>query len=160
MFKNYLKVAWRNITRQRVHSIINILGLSLGLCGCIVIYVITSYEFSFDNFHPNKERIYRVVGDVTENTGAILHFGRLPMGVSQAGRSEISGMDDIAGIIPFNASVTVSPGKKFDSKANGTRFITTAITQPQYFNIFRYTWLAGNPLTALDAPLKVVLTET
>src|SRR5688572_11857462 len=91
MFKSYLKIAWRNIKRQKVYTIINVLGLSLGLCGCIVIYVISSYEFSFDDFHPDKKRIYRVMGDVTENTGIKMHFVKLPIGVSQNGRSELSG---------------------------------------------------------------------
>jgi len=164
MFKSYLKIAWRNIKRQKVYTIINVLGLSLGLCGCIVIYVISSYEFSFDDFHPDKKRIYRVMGDVTENTGIKMHFVKLPIGVSQNGRSELSGIDDIAGVIPFNATIGV-PDKdtrvrNFESRPGGTNYITTAIVQPQYFDIFKYNWLAGNPSTALNEPLKVVLTES
>ena len=63
MIKNYLKIAWRNITKHKVYTIINVLGLALGICACIVIYIITSYEFSFDRFHPDKERIYRITGE-------------------------------------------------------------------------------------------------
>ena len=164
MFKSYLKIAWRNIKRQRVHTIINVVGLSLGLCGCIVIYVISSYEFRFDNFHPDKQRIYRVMGDVTENTGVKLQFGKLPISVSQNGRSELTGIDDIAGVVPFNATIRVpdkdKPERHFESRESGANYITTAIVQPQYFNIFKYKWLAGDPSTALNAPLQVVLTES
>ena len=164
MFKNYFKIAWRQVTRQKVFSVINVLGLSLGICACIVIYQITSYEFSFDAFHPDKNRTYRVMGDVTENTGDKLHFGRLPVGVSQNGQSEITGLDAIAGIIPYDSRISI-PEKDKKSKYFGSRtaesgFISTAIAQPKYFDIFKYQWLAGNSSTALNDPLKVVLTET
>jgi putative ABC transport system permease protein len=162
MFKNYFKIAWRNITRHKIYAAINILGLSLGLCTCIVIYVIVHYEFSFDTFHPDKERIYRVMGDVTENSGDKLHFSRLPFGVSQNGRAELSNVDAIAGIIPYKAKIGVpaagSVAKNFDR--SDSRYITTVLTEPQYFDIFKYQWLAGNAATALNMPFKVVLAES
>jgi len=158
MIRNYLKIAWRNITRNRVYTIINVTGLALGICACIVIYVITSYELSFDNFHPDKERIYRVMGDVTESTGNKLHFGKLPLPLSAAARQELPGTEAIAGITPYNPKITIAPAfgkpaKQFDNTG-------TVITGPQYFDIFKYDWLAGNAATALKAPLTVVLTES
>ena len=163
MIKNYLKIAWRNISKHKSSSVINILGLAFGICACIVIFLITSYELSFDNFHPGKERIYRVMGDVTENTGNTLHFARLARTVSENGRSEITGLDAMAGIIPYNAIVTIpgsdDAGKHFESRIDGKHYPTTVIAEPQYFDIFKYTWLAGNPATALQAPFSVVLTH-
>ncbi len=164
MFKDYFKIAWRNIIRHKIYAAINILGLSLGLCACIVIYVIVHYEFSFDTFHPDRERIYRIMGDVTENNGDKLHFARLPFGVSQNGRAELSGVDAIAGIIPYNAKISVpvagSVAKNFDSRIGDSRYITTVLVEPQHFDIFKYQWLAGNTATALNMPFKVVLTES
>jgi putative ABC transport system permease protein len=164
MFRNYFKTAWRNIERHKVYTAINILGLSLGLCACIIIYVIVHYEFSFDTFHPDKERIYRIMGDVTENNGDKLHFARLPFGVSKNGRGELSGVDVIAGIIPYNAKITVpaadQSAKNFDSRAGDSHYISTVFTEPQYFDIFKYQWLAGNATAALNAPFKVVLTKS
>jgi len=69
MIRNYIMIAWRNMTRHKVYAIINILGLALGLCACMVIYVIAHYEFSYDTSHPGRERIYRIMGDVTTVTG-------------------------------------------------------------------------------------------
>jgi putative ABC transport system permease protein len=60
MLKSYFTVAWRTLVRNRVYSIFNVLGLALGICACLVIYLITSYEFSFDTFHPNRDRIFCV----------------------------------------------------------------------------------------------------
>lgn len=164
MLKNYFKIAWRAINRNKAYTIINVAGLALGICACISIYLVVAYEFSFDKFHPDNHRVYRVMGDVTENTGDKLHFGRLPIGVSQNGRAEMTGLEVIAGIIPYDFRVSISGGgkidKHFDSRLAGSSFVTTAIAQPAYFTIFQYEWLAGNPSTALDAPLKVVLTES
>ncbi|HMF73682.1 MAG TPA: hypothetical protein VK616_19510, partial [Flavitalea sp.] len=129
MFKSYLRIAWRNIIRRKLFSYVNILGLSLGICACIVLYVITSYELSFDRFHPGKERIYRVMGDVTESTGDKLHFAKVPALLSQAGRSGLSGLEVIAGVIPYNAKITIpgadQPSKLFESRTGQTHYLTT-----------------------------------
>lgn len=61
MFRNYLKIALRNILRFKVHSIIKIFSLSLGVAGCILIYLFNLDELSFDKFHENGDRLYRVV---------------------------------------------------------------------------------------------------
>jgi putative ABC transport system permease protein len=161
MLRNYFKIAWRNILHNKLYTAANTLGLSLGICSCIVIYLITSYEMSFDVFHADKDRIYRVMGDVTESTGDKLHFARVPLALSQNGRKELSGLDAIAGLIPYNTKISVPngslPAKHFDSRMEGTRFITTAITEYQYFTIFHYDWLAGS---AQHNPFTVVLTES
>lgn len=164
MLKSFLKIAWRNISRNKTYSILNILGLTIGLCACTVIYVIVHHEFSFDDFHQDGKRVYRVMGDIVENNGDKLHFVKLPSKVSEFGRSELSGTDAIAGIIPYNAQITI-PGqagntrKKFESRLVQSNFISIAFTEPQYFSIFKYQWLSGSSSSALDAPRKVVLTE-
>jgi len=163
MLKNYFKIAWRNILRNKTTSVVNILGLSLGICACIVIYLISSFEFSFDNFHPGKNRIYRVMGDVTESTGNRLHFGRVPSALLINGRNSLSGMEGMGGVIPYNVPIKIpgdNSGKKFESRIDGTYYTSTAITDPQYFEIFKYQWLAGNAGTSLKDPFTVVLTES
>ena len=162
MLKNYFKIAWRVITRYKIYTAINILGLALGICSCIVIYLIASYELGFDTFHPDRKRIYRIVAELTENTGEKLQFARLPTPLLPNVHTSISGLDAIAGIIPHRSPITVpvdvGAGKSFDcSTPRG--YITTAIAEQQWFNIFKYKWLAGNEHAALQAPYTVVLTE-
>ena len=163
MFLNHCKIAWRNISRHKVYSTINVLGLAMGICGCIIIYLITSYELSFDTFHPDKERIYRIMGDVVESTGGTSHFGKLPLPVSQTARQELSGLSAVAGISPYMAKVTIPDGDKPDKQAKDfalpmTR--NTGIADPSWFSIFHYDWLVGDPATALNDPFTVVLTES
>jgi putative ABC transport system permease protein len=158
MIKSYLKIAWRNISRNRIYTVINVLGLSLGVCACIVIYIISGYELSFDTFHPDKERIYRAMGDVTESTGEKLHFGKLPLPLASSSRQELSGIDAIAGISPYNVKVSIlqsasKPAKYFDNSG-------IVIADPQYFDIFKYNWISGNAANSLKAPFTVVLTES
>src|SRR6187401_1799343 len=108
MIKNHLKIAWRNILRNKISSIVNILGLSLGICACIVIYIITSFEFGFDSFHADKKRIYRVMADVTETTGDKLHFAKSPPALMINARNNLLGMETLAGLIPYNATTSVA----------------------------------------------------
>ena len=64
MIKNYLKIAFRNLWRHRVFSMINIIGLAVGMTACFLIYLYVRLETSYDNFHSKASRIYRIVGDV------------------------------------------------------------------------------------------------
>ena len=61
MFNNYLKIVLRNLNRYKAYSFINIFGLAVGITCCILIFLYIQYEFSFDNFHQNSDRIYRIL---------------------------------------------------------------------------------------------------
>src|SRR5882672_1539281 len=63
MFRNYFKIAWRNMRRHKAYSGINILGLSIGIAACLLILQYVSYELSYENFQANKDHIYRVQQD-------------------------------------------------------------------------------------------------
>jgi putative ABC transport system permease protein len=63
MFKNYLKVAFRNIRRHKMYTIINVLGLTVAITSSLLIFLYVHYEFSYDKFHEKADRIYRVVSE-------------------------------------------------------------------------------------------------
>jgi len=163
MFRNYFKIAWRSIARNKVHTAINVLGLSLGVCACLIIYLVTSFELSYDTFHPDKDRIYRIVTSMQDAQGnngdGASGIVPLPMVL----RSELSGFETVAGFYTYFPKVTV-PGannaaKKFLAPREGEVPSTVIVAEPQYFRIFQYRWLQGNPSTALNDPFKVVLSE-
>ncbi len=163
MFRNHLKIAWRSIARNKVYTAINVLGLSLGVCACLIIYLITSFELSYDTFHPGKDRIYRIVTlmqDAQGNNGAGA-AGIIPLPIAL--RNELSGFESVAGFYTYFPKVTI-PGanttaKKFLALKEGEEPATVIVAEPQYFSIFQYQWLKGNPSTALNEPFKVVLSE-
>ena len=103
------------------------------------------------------------MGDVTESTGNRLHFARVPSALLINGRNSLSGMEGMGGVIPYNVPIKIpgdNSGKRFESRIDGTYYTSTAITDPQYFEIFKYQWLAGNAGTSLKDPFTVVLTES
>ena len=164
MIKNYFIIAWRNISRHKVYTAINVLGLALGVSACIVIYLITSYDLSFDKFHPDKERIYRIVGEIQHSDGT-KDFLNSPTDDVAGFQNQIPGFEAAAGFHLYGENVSIpdgdKPAKKFGGRieTKGSWSPASIITGPQYFDIFKYHWLVGNAKTALSEPYKVVLSE-
>jgi putative ABC transport system permease protein len=161
MLKNYFKIAWRNITRRKIYTAINVFGLALGICACITIYLITKFDLSFDKFHPDGHRIYRIVGEIQNDKGDKNFLNSVISDVA-AFQNQIPGFEAKSGLIDYGEDVTIPDGnktpKKFDNRIVGSYNTSTIITWPAYFDIFNYKWLAGNP-QSLNDPFKVVLTE-
>jgi hypothetical protein len=163
MFKNYLLIAWRNIVRHKTFTIINILGLTLGICACIVIFLVCHYEFSFDNFHPDKERIYHV--GCKESVGPIDqgNISRVLPPTAAALKKEIPGIEAAASFYNYYPTIAIRSGDNrmhsFQSSIENSGQSSVIITGPEYFTIFKYDWLAGNPSFSLEKPFSVVLSE-
>lgn len=158
MFKNYLKIAWHHITRHKTYTAINVLGLALGICGCLVIYLVVSYEFSFDTFHPDKERIYCVDVSVAGNPDPDhAHWNAVPAPMPDAMRNEMSGFEKVAAFQHYNPKVKIKDGKKVVKAFDETEGI---IAEADYFDILPYTWLSGSKETSLNKAMSVVLTQS
>jgi putative ABC transport system permease protein len=161
MLKNYFKIAWRNIIRHKIYTAINVIGLALGICACLVIYLITSYDFSFDRFHPDGNRIYRIVGEM-QSTNGEKRFLNSPFSDVAGIQTQIPGFEASSGFHDFGTGVTI-PGigkasKTFEEGELDGDGLATIITGPQYFDIFKYQWLAGNA-ASLKEPFRVVISE-
>lgn len=161
MFVNFFKPGWRTLLRNKGYTTINVLGLALGISSCLVIFLIASYELSYDRFHPNRDRIYRVVGASQFKQEGIRKKGYVPAPLPMRVREQVSGLEQATGFYNYYASVTVpqadQEARTFEAKRDQPSPVIVA--EPSYFSIFAYQWLAGNPATALSAPFKVVLTE-
>ena len=162
MLKNYFKIAWRKITRHKLYTAINVLGLALGICACLTIYIITKFDLSFDKFHPDGNRIYRIVGELQNDKGEKNFLNSVIPDVA-AFENQIPGFEAKAGLIDFGEQVAIPDGnktpKKFENRIIGSYNTSTIITWPEYFDIFKYKWLKGNAAT-LNKPFSVVLTES
>src|SRR5205823_10845856 len=113
MFRNYFKTSLRNLTKHKVSTLINLFGLTLGVTACLVIYLITNYELSYDTFHPNGERIYRLVGEAQfGKTGEKHPVGFLPNAVPAAIRKEIAGLETVAAFHNISSEVLVPDGQE------------------------------------------------
>ena len=161
MLQNYLKIALRNLLRNKVYSFINILGLAIGVSACLVIFLLVSFELSFENFQPDREQIYRVVSGFKNDDGSINVNGGLSAPMPTAIRQDLSGIENLAACHIWYPRVTIPNDKKDTKNAPKTwknDNNEVLVCEPQYFQIFNYEWLQGNPKNALKTPNEVVLT--
>jgi putative ABC transport system permease protein len=159
MLKNYFTVAVRNLVRNKFFSVINILGLSIGISSALVIYLIVHYDYSFDRFEPGGNRIYRVVtrsvfqGNIGTSRG-------VPAPLGEAIRKELTGVEENATFRVWSIQRTVIPATRDQSVASFKFQPDVILADGQYFGLLPYRWLAGSPRTALEGPGRVVLDET
>ncbi|GAB4017247.1 permease prefix domain 2-containing transporter [Spirosoma koreense] len=164
MIRNYVKTALRNLTKHKVSTLINLFGLTLGVTACLVIYLITNYELSYDTFHPDGERIYRLVGEAQYGAAGEKHpVGFVPNAMPAGIRQEIAGLETVAAFHTIESDVLIPNGQekptRFESRRRMGGNADLVVVEPTYFDLFKYQWLAGDPKTALNEPFKVVLSE-
>ncbi|GGB24473.1 ABC transporter permease [Puia dinghuensis] len=163
MLKHHLRIAWRNIRHHKLYTTIHVLGLSLGICACMVIYLIARFDLSFDRFHPGADRIYRIVGDFRGMRGGT-KFLNSPIPEVAGIEHDIPGFEAQVGFHTFAFSITVPArgGKaeeQFSGNQDGSYALSTILTGPAFFDLFPHKWLIGNP-AVLNDPDKVVLAES
>ncbi|MEM9671642.1 MAG: FtsX-like permease family protein [Bacteroidota bacterium] len=152
MLKNNLTVALRNLWKNKSHTLINVLGLALGIASSIIIYFIVSFELSYDNFHEKADRIYRVTSS-WEREGKVYYNSGVPTPLPEALRQdfaedveEVVVMEQTGGrVILEGETIFISEGKVY--------------TENGYFSLFDFSLVAGNPELVLKQPNEVVLSE-
>jgi putative ABC transport system permease protein len=160
MLRNYFKTAIRSLLRNRTYSIINILGLAAGIAVFLMIFVIIQFESSFDEFHSNKGRIFRVLTEYHHPDHPEAFYGQgVPFPLPTAIRQDFPELSATSGIYgSFGDQIVVAerPGEglgKF-KEASGVFDV-----EPGFFKIFDFPWLAGSPASLAD-PKSAALTKT
>ena len=159
MFKNYFTIAVRNLKRNKIFSLINIAGLAIGISASLVIYLIVQHELSFDKFHKDGDRIYRVVSKI-EFPDLTIHNSGVPVPTVKATRTEITGLQTVTHFITSYGSKISVPSAGSQSPAVFRNQPDIIYADEEYFKIFNYEWLAGSPQASLKDPFQVVLTES
>ncbi|PRP66248.1 ABC transporter permease [Nonlabens agnitus] len=155
MFKNYIKIAWRNLRKNKIFSLINIISLSIGLSASIVIGMMVYYDFTFDQFHTDGDRTYRVTSVFNSADGPSF-FAGVPQPLAQDVKENFTGVEGSAQIFLYRPSnVSIS---KDENPIKEPTFITLA--DQDYFEIFEYQWIAGFSNQQLLNPNEVVLTQS
>ncbi|WP_340156356.1 ABC transporter permease [uncultured Winogradskyella sp.] len=153
MIKNYFKIAWRNLMKHKVFSLINVIGLTIGLSASFVIGLIIYYDASFDTFHKDKEQIYRVVSDFYSPDGEFSVSG-VTLALEDAIKDN-SNFETVSGFY-------IERPSKVENRENGSEFKWpnfVIFTNANYFKIFNYKFLAGDTTDLLSNPNNVILTE-
>lgn len=152
MFKNYFKTMWRNMLRNKSFSVINILGLTIGITVCMMIFLFIMNEFSVDNFHKNGKNIYRVMRNFE-------HDGKSSAVAYVSGPYAPALMNDFRGSI--KKAVRVAPNDDLVTIGNKSFHEKRVYAVDSgFFDLFTFPLIYGNAATVLDDPGNVVITET
>lgn len=158
MLRNYLTFAFRNLTRNKAFSAINIGGLALGIGGACLVFLLIQFEIGFDQQHPDADRIFRVV---QENN----YYGKsftqaVPYPFPETLRGDFGHMMEALTIVDANEDniiISIDDGvaSKRYQEEKGIAFVNQ-----DYFNIFQHEWVSGDSTTALAGQKTVVLSES
>ncbi len=149
MLSNYLLVTLRYIKKHKAYAIINVLGLSIGLTASIMMIQYVRFELSYDNFHKDKERIYRLASKNPDDGGGSAKIS-VPMGAALA--EEGLGIEKMTRLTPFG-NATFKHGENVLSEGWG-RCVDDA-----FFEVFNFKVLQGDIETALKEPGSIILTK-
>ena len=152
MFKNYLLVAVRNLLRHKVYSSINVSGLAIGMASCILIALYIEEEFSYDRYHENADRIYKVLRE-TRGTGGNRSFSSGTSGaLAPSLRSDFSEVQAAVRIWNTWGGVWVNYEDRMFRQA-------FCLADANVLDVFTFPLVKGDPKVALDDPFSVLLTE-
>lgn len=151
MFKNYIKIALRNLRKHKGYSFINISGLSIGIALCLLILVYVKHQLSYDSFHEKSERIVRVQLNTEDR-----HLAVTPSMVAPTLNFITSDIDKWVRLYEptrYNPAIISTNNEKFQEE----NFL---YADSSFFDLFSFKLLSGDPKTALSTPRSLVLTKS
>jgi putative ABC transport system permease protein len=152
MLKNYIKIAIRNITRSKVYSLINILGLTLGITCSSLLFLLVIDELSYDDMYTKKDQIYRVI-EVDNSEESTRYYGQTSPPVGRTLVEEYSEVTGSTNLYKFGGQIVFS---KDDTKFDERNYF---FADSAFFNVFNVDWIDGDPNTALSQPKSMVIDE-
>lgn len=153
MIIHNLRFTLRHLVRQKINSTLHVIGLTTGISVCLLIGLLVYYEASFDSYHANADRTYRVNSVFTDG-GIKLNLYATPIPLAEAIRKEVTGIERVSLTrAHFRTVVEISPQKKFKQEH-------VLIVEPEFLDIFKIEVLRGNGHKTLGTPYQALLTES
>ena len=153
MIKNYFKIAWRNLVNNKADSVINIIGLSIGMAACLLILEFVSFELSYDRFNKNSADIYRVTNDRYQHGKLVQHGTITYSAIGPAMKADFPEILNNTRVEPLGALILSDNDKKYEVKKS-------IAVDNEFLSIFSYPLLVGDSKTALREPNNIILSET
>ncbi|OKS85957.1 ABC transporter permease [Mucilaginibacter polytrichastri] len=150
MIRNYFKIAWRKLKKNRLYSFVNILGLTAGLASCLLIGLYLVNELSYDNFHHNADRIIRLTMEYGHGTDAT----KTAVTGSKSGPQLKRMFPEIEAYVR-----TLKANRLFDNDGKAFDEQNVLYADQAFFKVFSFNLLKGNAADVLTAPDHIVLTE-
>ncbi|RFS24055.1 ABC transporter permease [Chitinophaga silvatica] len=151
MLISYLKIAWRNLVKQKVFALVNLLGMSAALCAVLLLSLTAYREWSFDQFHENKNSVYQIVNEKYLNGGdkpTITKSVAEPL--AAAVKSEIPGIRHTTFIIAFDLPIRYG---------NNSYYLNTKLANTDFWEMFSFPMIKGSPKPKNGALNEVVITQ-
>jgi putative ABC transport system permease protein len=155
MIVNYLKIAWRIILRQKAFSLVNILGLAIGMAACLLIVQYISFELSYDNFHKNGDQIYRIKHQNYSQGNLVENLPKTYSAVGPALKAQFPEVKEVTRVSTLSGLVTAQqPNGSLIAFNEGHLYSVEA----SFLHLFSFPMLEGTT-TALSNPNSVVITQ-
>ncbi len=154
MIRNYLKIAFRNLTKYKFISFINLFGLTIGLTCCLLIFTFILHELSYDKYQPNADRIYRITRTFNNpQTGAVsLILSTISPPFGPLLQNDFKEIEDMTSTLSNGTTATRYNDKMFNEQ-------NVFIADDKLFDFFEVKTVDGNPKKALSEPYSVMLTD-
>jgi len=159
MFRNYLKIAWRNIIRHKTYSAINVAGLAVGFAAFLLIFLVVRYEQSFDQFHVHKKQLYRLIR-VPRNTAHEEYRMGVPFPVAPSLRNNFPNLANAGAIVPDDFVQVIIGGNENGATKRFREVHGMFFAEPQFFEMFNFPIVAGEYRNSLKLPGNVLLTQS
>jgi len=154
MFRNYVKIAWRNLIKRKVFTTINILGLAIGFGSSILIYLFLNYNLSFDKFHANADNIYRINTEERQG-GDVQYDASVPPGFAKVFSEEYSYADKVAKLFVMDGMLIDAATSNHTNKYKKD----VAFVEADFFKIFNFPLVNGGNQIDVSAANTAVITE-
>jgi putative ABC transport system permease protein len=152
MWKNYLKIAYRNLKRRPGYAAINVGGLAVGMAACLLIGLWIRHELSYDDFHEKADRIYRLITETPRSSVGSGTTVQAPQGLRQALASTYPEIETATSVGRLSTQFVRYKEQRFYEE-------NIYLADSSFFDVFSFELIKGRPKTALDGPDEVVLTE-
>ena len=144
MLKNYVVTAYRNLLKTRVFSLVNIFGLAIGMTACLMILHYVTYEKSFDRFHENCDRIYRLRYERTDDAGQAVRFASCCPPAAARIRGNYPEVEKIGRVLSYKGSVSYKDKKFLEERM--------FFAEPEFLDVLKFKFIEGDPLTGIKEP--------
>ncbi|MFZ5973082.1 MAG: ABC transporter permease [Bacteroidota bacterium] len=152
MIKNFFVITYRHLARSANYTLINALGLSIGISACIIIFLVVSFEWNYDRFHSKYENIYRLTSE-TSNASGVDYSATTPYPLPRAFHNDFPDL-------PLNTHVHFQSEAQFGWGAEKQKVENILFADSLFFKVFDYEVLTGNPYEDLAQPGQIFLTES